>query len=163
MPATACGFTLRVGTLLQVGALGWRFWEVGGFMGLWVVAYGLVQVAAPSLRRRGGRGAPPGPAAVQFWSALLMAIPALIAVARARQAWTPAVPVVAGLGAFGGVIAMNSSIHSDPVLAHSDAAAVSLKVGFLPMADAAGRLLGTLLPGLLVLQGGLPALVRGGM
>jgi hypothetical protein len=29
-------------------ALGWKFWEVGGFMGLWVIGYGLVQGSAPA-------------------------------------------------------------------------------------------------------------------
>ena len=46
-------------------ALGWRFWEVGGFMGLWVIGYGIVQGAAPALRRTWGDGSPPGPAALQ--------------------------------------------------------------------------------------------------
>ena len=35
-------------------ALGWRFWEVGGFLGLWVIGYGIVQGLAPSLRRAWG-------------------------------------------------------------------------------------------------------------
>ena len=30
--------------------LGWRFSEVGGFMGLWVIGYGFVQACAPTLR-----------------------------------------------------------------------------------------------------------------
>ena len=62
-------------------ALGWQFWEVGGFMGLWVIGYGLVQGSAPALRRSWGRSDTPGPAALQFWTALPTAIPALIALA----------------------------------------------------------------------------------
>ena len=67
-----------------------------------------------------------------------------------------AVAVVGGLVAFAVVFAMNSSIHSYLVLATSDADAVSLNVGFYYMANAAGRLLGTLLSGALFLVGGLP-------
>ena len=52
---------------------------------------------------------------------------------------------------------MNSSIHSYMVLAYSDAEAVSLNVGFYYMANAAGRLVGTLLSGAMVLVGGLQA------
>jgi predicted MFS family arabinose efflux permease len=52
---------------------------------------------------------------------------------------------------------MNSSIHSYMVLAYSDAEAVSLNVGFYYMANAAGRLLGTLLSGALFLVGGMQA------
>jgi hypothetical protein len=49
---------------------------------------------------------------------------------------------------------MNSSIHSYLVLAYSEAEAVSLDVGFYYMANAAGRLVGTLLSGGLFLLGG---------
>jgi predicted MFS family arabinose efflux permease len=57
---------------------------------------------------------------------------------------------------FGVVFAMNSSIHSYMVLAYTDAESVSLNVGFYYMANAAGRLLGTVLSGALFLVGGLP-------
>ena len=138
-------------------ALGWRFWEVGGFMGLWVVGYGIVQGSAPALRRAWGQSAPPGVAAVEFWSAVLTAIPALIAMALARQVGHPGVAVVVGLAVFGVVFAMNSSIHSYMILAYTDAESVSLNVGFYYMANAAGRLVGTLLSGGLFLLGGLQA------
>ena len=138
-------------------ALGWKFWEVGGFMGLWVIGYGLVQGAAPTLRRAWGQSAPPGASAVQFWSALLTAIPALLAIALIREAAHPGVVGVVGLAAFGVVFAMNSSIHSYMVLAYSEHEAVSLNVGFYYMANAAGRLLGTLLSGAVFLWGGLVA------
>jgi hypothetical protein len=136
--------------------LGWRFWEVGGFMGLWVIGYGIVQGAAPALRRAWGQQRPPNTADLSFWTALLTAIPALIAIGLWRQVGNPAVAVVGGLVAFAVVFAMNSSIHSYLVLAISDAEAVSLNVGFYYMANAAGRLLGTLLSGALFLVGGLP-------
>jgi Major Facilitator Superfamily len=138
-------------------ALGWRFWEVGGFLGLWVIGYGIVQGSAPSLRRAWGQTAPPGVSDLEFWSALLTAIPALIAVALWRQVGHPGVAVVAGLAVFGLVFAMNSSMHSYMVLAYTDAESVSLNVGFYYMANAAGRLVGTLLSGAMFLFGGLQA------
>jgi len=149
-------FVVALPVFLQ-SALGWRFWEVGGFMGLWVIGYGIVQGAAPGLRRSWGQSAPPGVSAVEFWSALLTAIPALIAIALWREVAQPGVAVVVGLAAFGVVFAMNSSIHSYMVLAYTDAESVSLKVGFYYMANAAGRLLGTVLSGALFLVGGLQA------
>jgi hypothetical protein len=149
-------FVVALPVFLQT-ALGWRFWEVGGFMGLWVIGYGIVQGAAPALRRSWGQTAPPGVAAVEFWSALLTAIPALIAIALWRQVAQPGVAVVVGLAVFGVVFAMNSSIHSYMVLAYTDAESVSLNVGFYYMANAAGRLLGTVLSGALFLVGGLQA------
>ena len=138
-------------------ALGWRFWEVGSFMGLWVIGYGIVQGSAPALRRSWGQTSSPGVSAVQFWSALLTAIPALIAIALWRQVADPGLAIVAGLAAFGVVFAMNSSIHSYMVLAYCDSESVSLDVGFYYMANAAGRLLGTLLSGAVFLIGGLQA------
>jgi len=73
-------FVVALPVFLQA-ALGWRFWEVGGFMGLWVIGYGIVQTSAPALRRSWGQVNPPGVSAVEFWSAVLSAIPALIAIA----------------------------------------------------------------------------------
>ena len=149
-------FVVALPVFLQA-TLGWRFWEVGGFMGLWVIGYGFVQGAAPALRRSWGQSAPPGVRAVTFWSAVLTAIPALIAIALWREVGQPGVAVVVGLAAFGVVFAMNSSIHSYMVLAYTEAEDVSLNVGFYYMANAAGRLLGTVLSGGLFLIGGLQA------
>ena len=137
--------------------LGWRFWQVGGFMGLWVIGYGVVQASTPALRRSWGQGGPPGPGAVRFWAAVLTAIPALIALSLARQVGHPGLAVVLGLAVFGVVFAFNSAIHSAMVLLYSEGEGVSLNVGFYYMANAAGRLLGTLLSGWLFLQGGLQA------
>jgi hypothetical protein len=149
-------FVVALPVFLQT-TLGWRFWEVGGFMGLWVIGYGIVQGSAPSLRRAWGQSRPPGPSAVQFWAGLLTAIPALMAITLWRQVGNPALTVVLGLAVFGVVFAMNSSIHSYMVLAYTDADAVSLNVGFYYMANAAGRLVGTLLSGGLFLVGGIQA------
>ena len=133
-------------------SLGWNFEQVGAFMGTWVIGYGIVQGSAPGLRRLWGQTTSPGVSAVQFWSALLTAIPALIGVALWRDA-NVAVAITAGLAAFGVVFAMNSSIHSYMVLAYTDAESVSLNVGFYYMANAAGRLVGTLLSGAVFMLG----------
>ena len=95
--------------------------------------------------------------AVQFWSAVLTAIPALIAISLWRNVGNPGIALVVGLATFGAVFAMNSSIHSYMVLAYTDAESVSLNVGFYYMANAAGRLVGTLLSGALFLVGGMQA------
>ncbi len=149
-------FVVALPVFLQA-TLGWRFWEVGGFMGLWVIGYGIVQGTAPSLRRAWGQTRPPGPSAVQFWAALLTAIPALMAITLWREVGNPALTVVVGLAVFGVVFAMNSSIHSYMILAYTEAEDVSLNVGFYYMANAAGRLVGTLLSGALFLVGGIQA------
>ena len=133
-------------------SLGWSFWEIGAFLGLWVIGYGIVQGSAPSLRKLWGQSSNPGPGAVQFWSALLTSIPALIAVALWRDV-DISVAITAGLTAFGVVFAMNSSIHSYMVLAYTDQETVSMNVGFYYMANASGRLVGTLLSGAVFMLG----------
>ena len=92
-----------------------------------------------------------------FWSAVLTAIPALIAITLTRQVGHAGMAVVVGLVVFAVVFAMNSSIHSYMILAYTDAESVSLNVGFYYMANAAGRLVGTLLSGAMFLLGGLQA------
>ena len=133
-------------------SLGWSFWEIGAFLGLWVIGYGIVQGSAPSLRQLWGQSRSPGPSAVQFWSAVLTAIPALIAVALWREV-DVSLAITAGLAAFGLVFAMNSSIHSYMVLAYTDHENVSMNVGFYYMANASGRLVGTLLSGAVFMLG----------
>ena len=86
-----------------------------------------------------------------------MGIPGLIAIALWRQ-HDPSIAITAGLIAFGIVFAMNSSIHSYMVLAYTDAENVSLNVGFYYMANAAIRLLGKLLSGVLFVLGDTPYL-----
>jgi len=69
--------------------------------------------------------------------------------------------MLGGLGLFGIVFALNSSVHSYLVLAYSETDRVSLSVGFYYMANACGRLLGTLLSGLLYQQAGVAASLWG--
>jgi len=54
---------------------------------------------------------------------------------------------VVGLLIFGAVFAINSSLHSYLIVSYADADGVSLDVGFYYMANAMGRLIGTVLSG----------------
>ncbi|MGF1548268.1 MAG: organoarsenical effux MFS transporter ArsJ [Thiotrichales bacterium] len=126
--------------------LGWSFTQVGTFFALWVIGYGMVQALAPKLLRQSNRSHPPGGASARFWALVLAVIPAAIAWALA-QGWPPATVVVGGLILFGIVFAINSAVHSYLILAYSDNDKVALNVGFYYMANAGGRLAGTLLSG----------------
>ena len=64
--------------------------------------------------------------------------------------------VLGGLAVFGVVFALNSAVHSYLILAYTDSDKVALNVGFYYMANAGGRLVGTLLSGLIYLGAGLP-------
>ena len=131
----------------------WDHWQVGSALALWVIAYGFMQSLTPWLTgRRQGR-APQGKDAL-FWVVALTAIPALIALAM-QAANDPVLLLLVGLGVFGLVFAVNSSIHSYLIVDYADADGTSLDVGFYYMANAAGRLLGTVLSGWVFLEGGL--------
>jgi predicted MFS family arabinose efflux permease len=127
--------------------LGWSFYQVGGFLACWVIGYGLVQTLAPTLIRRLGSGHPPQSKTVRFWTSLLIAVPASIAVALQSGISAP-VAIVGGLLVFGVVFAFNSAVHSYLVLAFTDDDKVALNVGFYYMANSGGRLAGTVLSGL---------------
>ncbi|TVQ94289.1 MAG: MFS transporter [Chromatiaceae bacterium] len=137
--------------------LGWSFMQVGGFMAAWVIGYGFVQATAPGLVRRGRAGRGPGGGAARLWSLVLAGIPAGIAMALWHAPtldWAPGPVLVVGLILFGVVFAINSAVHSYLILAYADADKVALNVGFYYMANAGGRLAGTVLSGLVYqLQG----------
>ncbi len=125
--------------------LGWDFWKVGGFLAAWVIGYGIVQSAAPYVTgRRGGR-VPDGRSAF-VWALLLAGIPAVMA-ALLMRGIAPAAVLVAGLTVFGVLFAINSSLHSYLIVSYAAEDGVSLDVGFYYMANALGRLFGTLLSG----------------
>jgi hypothetical protein len=67
--------------------------------------------------------------------------------------------LVGGLLAFGAVFAINSALHSYLILAFTKAERVTMDVGFYYMANAGGRLLGTILSGLTYQMGGLPLML----
>ena len=132
-------------------SLGWSFTETGGFLALWVIGYGMVQSVAPKIMAR--RGTPNGPSA-RNWAFLLAAIQLGIVAALSFDI-DPAISVVTGLMIFGIAFALNSSLHSYLILSYSDADKVALNVGFYYMANAGGRLVGTVLSGLAYQQWGL--------
>lgn len=139
--------------------LGWSDPGVGGFLAVWVIGYGIVQSFAPRILARGGRDVDEVRAA-QHWALVLGGVTGAIATAVAFGVAVE-VTVVGGLVVFGIVFAMNSSLHSFLVLAYSDDDEVALDVGFYYSANAAGRLVGTLLSGVLYLWGGLAAALWG--
>lgn len=135
------------------------FFMIGVFMAIWVILYGAVQAKAPALLRSAQRTEADLAASARFWVGTLFLVPAGLALAAAL-AGGPAlwltICVVIGLLVFGVLFALNSSLHSYLILAFTSAERVTMDVGFYYMANAAGRLIGTLLSGLTYQIGGLP-------
>ncbi|WP_299688104.1 organoarsenical effux MFS transporter ArsJ [uncultured Tateyamaria sp.] len=135
------------------------FFMIGIFMAVWVILYGAVQAKAPAVLRSKDRTAAELAGAARFWVGTLFLVPAVLALA-AWWAGAPApwltVSIVAGLLVFGVLFALNSSLHSYLILAFTDAKRVTMDVGFYYMANAVGRLIGTVLSGLSYQWGGVP-------
>ncbi|MGI2197894.1 organoarsenical effux MFS transporter ArsJ [Shewanella baltica] len=141
--------------------LGWDHWAVGGFLAVWVIGYGIVQTLAPKIT--GNRqaksqlidSAPDGRSAL-IWASMLAFVPALIASAI-QFSFYPEASLLLGLMLFGALFAVNSSLHSYLIVSYASEDAVSLDVGFYYMANAMGRLVGTVLSGLVYQAYGLAA------
>ncbi len=126
--------------------LGWNHMQVGAFLALWVIGYGIVQASVPRLIRSSKAIGDPDGGTARRWALALALLPAGIAIAL-MQGLDPAWTLIIGLGLFGVVFAINSAVHSFLILAYADHDKVAMKVGFYYMANAGGRLLGTVLSG----------------
>ena len=73
----------------------------------------------------------------------------------------PDLVLVVGLLIFGFVFAVISSLHSYLILAYAGSEKAAEDVGFYYAANAAGRLMGILLSGILTQTGGMPACLWG--
>jgi hypothetical protein len=131
--------------------LGWTHAEVGGFLALWVIGYGGVQALAPTYvgGARGAGGRPPPTArGLGLWT-LALVLPLGGMLAALSLGGSPQVALVTGLVVFALAFATDSAIHSYLIVSYANADRVSLSVGFYYMANAAGRLVGTVLSGAL--------------
>lgn len=129
----------------------WPHWKIGTFLACWVIFYGFIQSVTPYFNKQ--RNAKK---ALLIWGALLTVIPLIIT--QVAQLQVPAQTVlVVGLFIFGAAFAINSSLHSYLIVSFAKEDGVSLDIGFYYMANAAGRLVGTLLSGWIYQKLGLTA------
>lgn len=135
------------------------FFLIGLFMSGWIILYGIVQANAPRLLRAKERPLSELSGSARFWVGTLFFIPAILALTVFSivepNVWLTST-IVASLLVFGALFAINSSLHSYLILAFTSSDRVTMDVGFYYMANAAGRLIGTVLSGLSYQLGGLP-------
>ena len=143
--------------------LNWSYDEVGLFMAAWVIFYGLVQAIVPKFFANVSN-TKTGAITAKFYGMVLAFIPVVIAIGMSTEIVNIGTyednakfVLIGGLFIFGIVFAINSSIHSYLIVAYSDVEHVVLNVGFYYMANALGRLIGTLLSGLVFQFFGLSA------
>ena len=128
--------------------LDWSFEQTGGFFALWVMGYGVIQATAPTLLKNSNLGHAPDGRTTQRLAWLLMLLPAGMAWALYQQ-FDPTYIIIIGLSLFAIVFALNSAVHSYLIVEWSDHDKVAMNVGFYYMANAGGRLAGTILSGLI--------------
>jgi hypothetical protein len=138
------------------------FFLIGTFMAIWVILYGLVQINAPRILNAKSRTTAELISVTRLWAWALTLVPGVLAVAallaNGPQHWLT-LGLVLGLLLFGALFAINSSLHSFLILLFTKAERVTRDVGFYYMANAAGRLIGTLASGLTYHIGGLPLML----
>jgi len=132
---------------------GWDHWWVGGFIALWIIGYGFIQGIAPKITGKASGQIPDGRHALG-WAIALGMVPALIAL-TIESADFAKMALLGGLMIYGVLFAINSSLHSYLIVSYAGEDGVSLDVGFYYMANAMGRLIGTVLSGWLFQNYGL--------
>lgn len=151
-----------VGLPVYLYGFGWQYMQVAGFVAAWTIGYGAVQALAPAVVTRSRDGLSREVPAARLWGAILIVIPVVLALLLTM----PGVPrpdliLVVGLLVFGFVFAVISSLHSYLILAYAGSEKAAEDVGFYYAANAAGRLMGILLSGLLTQTAGMPACLWG--
>ena len=134
--------------------LKWDFWQVGGYLASWIIIYGLIQAVAPRLT---GKNKTPHAVRIQLvvFGCLLALVPAGIAISLTHD-FSVVYVVTIGLLLFALLFAMNSALHSFQVSALLVLMAQA-DIGFYYMANAGGRLAGTVASGALYQVYGLDA------
>ncbi|GAA5078256.1 organoarsenical effux MFS transporter ArsJ [Roseibacterium beibuensis] len=134
------------------------FFMIGTFMAVWIILYGIVQANAPRVLRAKDRSESALIGAAKAWAWGLFLVPFALSAATLAspepQPWLT-VTLVAGLLLFGALFAVNSALHSYLILVFTRDERVTMDVGFYYMANAGGRLIGTVLSGLTYQVGGL--------
>ncbi len=133
--------------------LGWQHTEIGIYLAVWIIGYGLIQAGAPKLTGL-NRGRLPTAKTAMLLAFGLATIPAVMGLTLSYE---PLWILLVGLILFGVVFALNSAVHSYLIVSYADADGTSKDVGFYYMANAGGRLTGTVLSGYVYQVAGMEA------
>ena len=133
------------------------FYIVGSIMAMWVIFYGLIQANSPKLFLKINNMDPNLVQICKKWVCYLFfnVIFLTLLFSVINEELLKNLIVFLGLFIFCFIFAVNSSIHSFLILKFSKKKNVTLDVGFYYMANATGRLAGTILSGLTFQLGGL--------
>ncbi len=138
--------------------LGWQHTEIGAYMALWIIGYGIIQASAPKItglkKESTLKVNSPSSRTAMLLAFALAAVPAVMGLTLSYQ---PQWILLIGLIVFGVLFALNSAVHSYLIVSYADADGTSKDVGFYYMANAGGRLAGTVLSGYVYQVAGMEA------
>ncbi len=140
-------------------SLGWNHWQVGAFLACWVIGYGFIQGFTPNFAFNRIKLARI-PIYAGCWALTLASVPLILALTLTNfisfsTYANETITIIIGLSVFAGFFAVNSSLHSFLIVHFAKKDGASTDVGFYYMANASGRLLGTLLSGWVYQQWGM--------
>jgi hypothetical protein len=137
--------------IFLVSHLGWEHTAVGMFMALWIIGYGIIQTSTPKFFIKKNQHNIDAKL-LSFWGGGLAVVTLFLSLglfyATELDIKVESL-LVGGLFVFGAVFAINSALHSYVIVAMARDDGTSMDVGFYYMANALGRLLGTVLSGVL--------------
>jgi predicted MFS family arabinose efflux permease len=135
------------------GVLGWSHAEIGAYLAFWIIGYGLIQALSPKITGKQAEKRPTSATAMKLAFGLAAIPVAMGFMLEYEPKWV----LLVGLMVFALAFALNSAVHSYLIVAYADADGASKDVGFYYMANAGGRLAGTLLSGYVYQVGGMEA------
>ena len=139
------------------------YFVTGGFLAVWIIAYGFVQAMAPRLLKNANGVVSQSISDLQRWSLTVAIVLMVLSLTAGLTLTNPASLqhltatffLLFGLLVFGVAFALCSSLHSYLILALTNHHRATSDVGFYYMANAAGRLIGTVLSGVSYQFGGI--------
>jgi len=144
----------------SIGGMGWSRSAVGAMLAGYIIAYGQLQSWTPALVLKPLKQSPPNKRVAVLWNVLLVLCPLFLGACVSTELFDSkkdeekyeterAVLVVLGIAFFAFLFAVNSAIHSYLVVRYAEGNKLSMSVGFYYMANAFGRLFGTILSGVI--------------
>ena len=154
------GLPLFFYSILSDGSVGSNkkaFFIIGSFLAFWIIIYGIIQTLTPKLiKNQISKNS--SVQVAKNWSLYLFPIPIILFFLLKSNPYDEnfnLIITIIILLVFCLFFAINSSLHSFLILKFTNKKRVTLDVGFYYMANAAGRLIGTLFSGLSYTFGGI--------
>lgn len=142
--------------------IGWSRALTGAFLAIFIIVYGQVQSWTPQLVLQPLRQSPPDKYGAFWWaSTLIVPVAILGGIMIGTDIYGPGVPkappiiaITVLLYSFCLLFAVNSAIHSYLIVRYSEGDKVAMQVGVYYASNALGRLVGTILSGVLYTYAG---------